>query len=66
MSKPSPVPDQVSKPYWDACGEDRLVMQTCGACNLMHYPPRRACDNCGSGELRPRGGDFVVWGSTPG
>ena len=50
MPKPSPIPDEISKPYWDACNEDRLVMQACKTCDLMHYPPKRACDNCGSGD----------------
>jgi len=40
----------MSKPFWDACNEGRLVMQTCTACNLIHYPPKPECDNCGSGN----------------
>ena len=48
MPKQSPVPDELSKPFWDACNEHRLVMQTCTACNMIHYPPKPACDNCGS------------------
>ena len=50
MPKPSPIPDEISKPYWDACNEDRLVMQACKTCDLMHYPPKPACDECGSGD----------------
>jgi hypothetical protein len=40
----------MSKPFWDACNEGRLVMQTCTACNLIHYPPKAVCDKCGSGN----------------
>ena len=48
MPKQSPVPDEFSKPFWDACNEHRLVMQTCTACNMIHFPPQPSCDNCGS------------------
>ncbi len=50
MPKPAPVPNEVSKPLWDACNERRLVMQNCKACNLLHYPPKESCDNCGSAD----------------
>jgi len=50
LPKPSPLPDEMSKPFWDACNEGRLVMQTCTACNLIHYPPKAVCDKCGSGN----------------
>ena len=48
MPKQAPVPDELTKPFWDACNEHRLVMQTCTTCNLMHYPPKVSCNNCGS------------------
>ena len=50
MPKQSPVPDALSKPFWDACNEGRLVMQTCTACNRMQFPPEPACSECGSKE----------------
>ena len=48
MPKQSPVPDEMSKPFWDACNEGRLVIQNCKACNNMQYPPQPTCDLCGS------------------
>ena len=48
MAKQSPIPDELSKPFWDACNEDRLVMQTCTACYRMQYPPDQTCYQCGS------------------
>ena len=48
MPKPSPVPDKLSKPFWDACNEQRLIVQTCTACNRMQYPPENTCASCGS------------------
>jgi uncharacterized OB-fold protein len=48
MPKPIPVPDEVSKPFWDACNEQRLIVQNCTACNRMQYPPQATCTACGS------------------
>ena len=50
MPKQSPVPDALSKPFWDACNEGRLVMQTCKTCNRMQFPPEPACSECSSKE----------------
>ena len=48
MPKPGPVPDELSKPFWDACNERRLIIQNCRACNRMQYPPEKTCAACGS------------------
>lgn len=48
MPKPIPVGDEVSKPFWDACNERRLIVQNCSACNRKQYPPQEACAQCGS------------------
>ena len=48
MAKQSPIADELSKPFWDACNEDKLVMQTCTACNRMQYPPEPVCYECKS------------------
>jgi uncharacterized OB-fold protein len=50
MPKPIPVPDEVSKPFWDACNERRLIVQHCAACNRLQYPPQATCAGCGSGD----------------
>jgi uncharacterized OB-fold protein len=46
-----PVPDELSEPFWDAVNERRLVVQHCIACNTLQYPPRPACQDCGSNDL---------------
>jgi len=46
-----PVPDELSKPFWDAINEKRLVVQNCTACNTLQHPPRQACRDCGSEKL---------------
>ena len=51
MPKLIPVPDELSKPFWDAVNEKRLIVQNCTACNTLQYPPRPACQDCGSEKL---------------
>ncbi len=50
MPKIIPVADDLSKPFWDAVNEKRLILQNCTACNRLQYPPRQSCLACGSGE----------------
>jgi hypothetical protein len=59
MPKPIPVPDEVSKPFWDACNERRLIVQSCTACNRLQYPPQRTCAGCNSA-------DHLEWRETSG
>lgn len=49
MAKPIPVPDALTKPFWDAVNQRRLVIQTCTVCNRKQYPPEPRCAQCGSG-----------------
>ena len=48
MPKLIPVADDLSKPFWDAVNQRRLVLQHCGACERLQYPPQAACQCCGS------------------
>ena len=50
MPKAIPVPDEVSKPFWDACNERRLIVQNCTVCNRLQFPPEKSCAGCGSAE----------------
>ena len=50
MPKQSPIPDALSKPFWDACNEERLVMQNCKACNYLQFPPEPICHECGKAD----------------
>jgi len=51
MPKLIPVPDDFSKPFWDAINEKRLTVQNCTSCNTMQYPPRPECQDCGSDKF---------------
>ena len=50
--KPIPVPDDLSRPFWDAARDHRLVLQRCASCGYYNHPPRLACDACLSQQLR--------------
>ena len=47
LERPAPVPNELTKPFWDACNERRLVLQICTSCERLQYPPTRRCDECG-------------------
>ena len=51
--KPKPQVTELSRPYWEAAAEGRLVLQTCAACGKVRHYPRLLCDDCYS--------DAVVW-----
>ena len=50
MPRPVPIPDEVSKPFWEAANERRLTIQRCSTCNLLQYPPESRCSQCNSAE----------------
>ena len=50
MAKQGVVPDENTKPFWEAANEGRLVIQNCKACTRLHHPPVQTCDQCGSGD----------------
>lgn len=51
MPKQSPVPDDIDRPFWDACNEERLIIQYCDACSRYQHPPQAACFACNSTDL---------------
>lgn len=51
--KPLPQPTALSKPYWEAAEQGRLVLQRCASCGKVRHYPRLLCDQCYS--------DAVEW-----
>ena len=51
--KPSPEPNELSRPYWEAAAQGRLLLQYCAACGKVRHYPRLLCDDCYS--------DAVAW-----
>ena len=50
MVKQGVIPDELTKPFWDAANEGRLVIQNCVACDRLQNPPQPTCSECGSGD----------------
>jgi uncharacterized OB-fold protein len=46
-----PRPTEDSKPFWDGCNAEKLLLQHCGACQHIFYYARRLCPACGSSSL---------------
>jgi uncharacterized protein len=49
-----PVPDQETKPFWDAAAEGRLTYQHCNACGHDYHYPRARCPRCWSDQVEWR------------
>ena len=48
MAKQGVVPDDLTRPFWEAANEGRLVIQHCTDCNTLQHPPATRCYACGS------------------
>ena len=40
---------ELTRPYWDAAREGRLVVQECDSCRQLVHPPLPRCPHCHSG-----------------
>lgn len=40
-----------SHEFWKAAAEGRLIIQQCGKCNAIQYPPRQNCATCWHDQL---------------
>src|SRR5512136_2525673 len=45
-SKPLPVADQDTKPYWEYTKKHELRVQKCQSCGKLYYPVSRICPHC--------------------
>jgi uncharacterized OB-fold protein len=64
--KPVPAADDLSRPFWTAAHDRRLVVQRCAACGYYNHPPRPFCDACLAQELpfEPVSGRGTVYSFT--
>ncbi len=51
LSKPVPVPDDLSRPFFEAARRHQLVTQRCRQCQTYQTGARIVCDECLSPEL---------------
>jgi uncharacterized OB-fold protein len=47
----SPVASDETRPFWEACNEDRFVVQRCQSCGRRQYPYRGVCCHCWSDRV---------------
>ncbi len=50
--KPLPVPDDLSRPYWEGARRHQLVIQRCGVCEYWVHHPKPVCPRCAAADLR--------------
>jgi uncharacterized protein len=50
-AKPLPMPDPVTRPFWDSLKAHGLRLQRCGGCGCFVYYPRPLCPSCLSDDL---------------
>ncbi len=46
QEKPRPLIDALTRPFWAAAWEHRLVIQRCQECRAFNHPPRPVCAAC--------------------
>ena len=46
VTRPIPVPNEWTKPFWDAARQVTLKLQRCQACRRFQHPPYPTCVNC--------------------
>jgi hypothetical protein len=51
VTRPIPVPNEWTKPFWDAAKQGALALQRCQSCGHFQHPPYATCVNCISTDL---------------
>lgn len=51
VGRPLPSPSDLSRPFWDALRERRLVLQYCPACGSYLHTPKLRCTTCRATDL---------------
>lgn len=61
-ARPLPIPDPVTRPFWDSLKAHAVRLQRCGGCARFIYYPRIVCPSCLGDDLQwtPVSGRGVV------
>lgn len=51
VTKPIPVPDELTAPFWEAANRGVLAIQHCAACERYIHPPEAVCPYCQAQDL---------------
>ena len=54
VTKPVPVPDAITAPFWEAANRGVLAIQHCEACGRYIHPPEALCPDCQMPDLEFR------------
>ena len=54
VSKPIPVPDEISGPFFDGARSGKLMLQHCTGCDGWSFPVRERCPHCFAARLEWR------------
>jgi uncharacterized OB-fold protein len=52
VTRPVPVPNEWTKPFWEAAKRNSLELQRCQACGHFQHPPYATCLKCMSVDLK--------------
>src|SRR3984893_17830765 len=52
VTRPIPVPNEWTKPFWDAAKREVLELQRCQSCGHFQHPPYATCTQCVSTDQR--------------
>jgi uncharacterized OB-fold protein len=52
VTRPIPVPNEWTKPFWDAAKQGILELQRCQHCGHFQHPPYATCVECVSTDLK--------------
>jgi uncharacterized protein len=58
-----PLQDEDGAPFWDGTLRGELLIQACGSCGRLRFPPRPMCPHCRSTEStwKPVSGRGTIW-----
>ena len=52
VTRPIPVPNEWTKPFWDAAKREAVELQRCQSCGHFQHPPYATCTRCVATDLR--------------
>ena len=52
VTRPIPVPNEWTRPFWDAAKRAALELQRCQSCGHFQHPPYATCTQCVSTDLK--------------
>jgi len=52
VTRPVPVPDEWTRPFWDAAKDGVLALQRCQSCGHFQHPPYATCVSCMAIDLK--------------